>query len=801
MRLGGWKKWTLWTVVGLLSLLAAAAFGVWLFLRASLPQLDGTVRSVSMNGPVTVERDARGAPLIRGANRHDIAYVTGYIHAQERFFQMDLLRRSAAGELSELFGEKALPLDRTHRLHRFRARAERAINAMPPEDRQLLDRYVSGVNDGIGALDARPFEYALTGTRPRAWMAADSLLVAWAMFFDLQDNLERRELARGWLREHSTAEQLNFLLPESTRWDVPLDGAPAGAAAVPIPATAPEWWGMRAPAKHAGVFAFAAREYADAVGSNNFAIAGSRTSTGGAIVSNDMHLGINLPNTWYRLALQYPGEDGRDRRVVGLTLPGTPLVLVGSNGHIAWGFTNSYGDYLDLVAVESSPERPGQVRARDEWEDVSATEELILVKDAPPHRMIVRETSVGPLRVVGNRTFALHWTAHAPNALNFNAQWLEAIETVEGALAVANTMGVPAQNFVVGDSSGSIGWTIAGALPRRGQYGIGSTFPLAAGDPHIWQGTLEPAEYPRIVDPAAGQISTANSRQLAGPGSELIGDGGFDLGARHSQLRSSLLALGAKADTGSAYGVMLDDRALYLAAWRERALRALDGDALRRHPHRAQLKAILKSGWTGRASTDSVAYRLTREYMWAVHALLFDGVDAELARLEQKAGVTAANPRWGAVAARLLDEQPAGWLPPGYASWQEFSLAALDKVIRDRLTSGKTLASATWGERNTLAIAHPISGALPQLRPWLAVPADQLPGDGNMPRVAGPKFGQSERFTVTPGKEEQGVFSMPGGQSGHPLSPYFLSGHRDWAQGKSVPLLPGPARHTLTFTR
>ncbi|MFD2365942.1 penicillin acylase family protein [Pseudoduganella sp. GCM10020061] len=800
MRLARWNKWALWTGVALLSLLVVAVAGAWMFLRASLPQLDGTVRSLNMTGTVTVARDAHGAPVIRGANRHDIAYVTGYIHAQERFFQMDLLRRSAAGELAELFGEKALPLDRVHRLHRFRARAERTIAAMPPEDRQLLDRYVSGVNDGINALGARPFEYALTGTRPRAWMAADSLLVAWAMFFDLQDNLERRELARGWLREHSTAEQLDFLLPQATQWDSPLDGEAPGDAA-PIPAAAPGWWGKRPPPDHKGVFALAASEYADSVGSNNFAIAGGRSKTGGAIVSNDMHLGINLPNTWYRVALQYPDADGNARRVVGLTLPGTPLVLVGSNGHIAWGFTNSYGDYLDLIAVETSPEQPGRVRARAEWEEVTATEELIMVKGAAPHRMVVRETPVGPLRVIGNKTYALHWTAHAPNALNFNAQWLEAIETVEGALAVANTMGVPAQNFVVGDRNGSIGWTIAGALPRRPQYGIGSTFPLAAGDPHIWDGTLDPAEYPRVVDPLAGQVSTANSRQLAGAGAELIGDGGFDLGARQSQLRNSLLALGAQVDTGKAYGVMLDDRALYLAPWRERALRALDSDARRLHPHRDLLHTLLKKGWTGRASTDSVAYRLTREYMWAVHALLFDGVNAELGKLDEKANINVANPRWSVVVARLLDEQPPGWLPPGYPSWKEFSLAALDKVIRDRLTTGKTLDSATWGERNTLSIAHPISGALPQLRPWLAAPADQLPGDGHMPRVAGPKFGQSERFTVTPGKEEQGVFSMPGGQSGHPLSPYFLSGHRDWAQGRSVPLLPGPAVHTLTFTR
>lgn len=796
----GWKKWTLRLALALLVLLALAVGGGWWFLRASLPQLDGRVQVTGLNGDVTVERDAHGVPLIRGANRHDLAYVTGYIHAQERFFQMDLLRRTAAGELSELFGAKALPADRRNRLHRFRARAERLIAGMPPEDRHLLDRYVSGVNDGLDALGARPFEYALTRTNPRTWMAADSLLVAWAMYLDLQASQEQRELARGWIREHSSAAQRDFLLPESTEWDATLDAAEAPLAAAPIPAIAPEWWGRQAPAKQSIVLAQAASEFTDAVGSNSFAIAGSRSATGGAIVANDMHLGINLPNTWYRLALQYPDLDGNLRRVVGLTLPGTPLVLVGSNGNIAWGFTNSYGDYMDLVAAETRADKPGMVRTGDTWEEVTDTEEVIFVNGGEPHRMIVRETSAGPLRAVGDALFAVHWTAHAPNALNFNAQWLEAIETVEGALAVANTMGVPAQNFVVGDKHGSIGWTIAGLLPRRSQYGSESTFPMAAGNPHMWQGMLEPGEIPRLVDPDAGQITTANSRQLAGPGAQLIGDGGFDLGARHRQLRNGLLALGAKADTQAAYGVMLDDRALYLAPWRDRALRVLDGDALRRHPHRAQLLRILKTGWTGRASTDSAAYRLTRDYMWAMYALLFDGANSELAKLDEKATVALANPRWSVVLARLMDEQPAGWLPARYSSWRELSLAALDKVIRERLETGKPLESATWGERNTATIAHPISMAVPQLRPWLAAPPDQLPGDGHMPRVAGPKFGQSERFTVTPGKEEQGVFSMPGGQSGHPLSPYFLSGHGDWAQGKALPLLPGPPRHTLTFT-
>src|SRR5206468_7770817 len=182
--------------------------GAWLFLRASLAQLDGKRQSPLVSSQVTVERDANGVPTISGASRHDLAYATGFVHAQERFFQMDLLRRSAAGELAELFGPKALPLDRTHRLHRFRARAAVILQRMGPQERAFIERYVAGVNDGLNALGARPFEYALTGTAPRPWTPADSLLVVWAMYFDLQGNQESRELARGWLAGHATPEQI-----------------------------------------------------------------------------------------------------------------------------------------------------------------------------------------------------------------------------------------------------------------------------------------------------------------------------------------------------------------------------------------------------------------------------------------------------------------------------------------------------------------------------------------------------------------------------------------------------------------
>jgi penicillin amidase len=802
-RLAVWSRRIVLGVVGLLVLALAAG---WLYLRGSLAQLDGTQKAAGLDGTATVARDAHGVPVISGSTRLDVAYATGFVHAQERYFQMDLLRRVAAGELAELFGTRALPLDKSHRLHRFRARAELALQTMPAADRALLDRYVAGVNAGLKGLSTQPFEYALVGSAPRAWSSADSLLVIWAMYFDLQGSQEPRELARGWFRDHSTAEQRAFLAPESSQWDAPLDADQVAAADAAIPATAPAWWGKpKAKAKADKAAAggpaepkVAAAESVNAafintVGSNNWAVAGSRSQDGGAIVSDDMHLGIQLPAIWYRAALQFPDAKGGQRRVVGVTLPGTPVVTVGSNGHVAWGFTNSYGDFLDLIALDTDPAKPGQVRTQAGWETPVVHEETILVKGAPAEKLAVRDTTLGPVREALGRSYAIHWTAHLPGAVNFAAHKLEAADTLDAVLALVPTLGIPAQNFVGGDDKGNTG--PAATYPA-------SSYPLTADDAAgIWTGWLAPADYPKVVNPGSGQLATANSRQLMGAGAELIGDGGFDLGARTHQVRDDLTALGAKTDVKKVYAITLDDRAVFLSGWRDRAIAALDAKAIAGNAQRTELLQQLKNSWSGRASVESVGYRITRAYMYALHDVLYGAANAELAEVDAKSSMAAVTSRWPVVVTRLLDEQPAGWLPPQYASWQALQLAALDRVAADLTKDGQALSAATWGQRNTANSAHPFAAVVPVFGKWLKVPADMLPGDAHMPRVSGPNFGQSERLTVSPGREEQGIFNMPGGQSGHPLSPYFLDGRADWISGKDTPLLPGPAAHTLTFEK
>jgi penicillin amidase len=779
----------------LLLLVVLAALGAWVYLRASLAQLDGERQVPGLSAAVTVERDAAGVPLISGSSRLDVAYATGFVHAQERYFQMDLLRRTAAGELAELFGPRALPLDRARRLHRFRARAERTLARLPAPERALLDRYVAGANDGYKALGAKPFEYALTGTEARPWTAADSLLVVWAMYIDLQAMQEGRDLARGWLREHSDAAQLAFLLPEASRWDATLDKG-AALAPAPIPERAPGWWGTALDTGRQ--VALRGADFVDSVGSNNWAVAGSRSSSGAAIVSDDMHLGLQLPNIWYRLALRFPDGKGGQRRVAGVSLPGAPpTVIAGSNGQVAWAFTNSYADLIDLVALERDPARAGQVRLPSGWETPQSHVELIAVKGAQAERFVVRDTSLGPIREAAGRLYAVRWVAHDDAAVNLNHLKFETVASVEEALEVAAIDGIPAQNIVVGDAAGSIGWTIAGTLPARSTAQFATTFPLSSETPS-WSGLLPAQRYPRIVNPADGQITTANSRQLMGEGAAVLGDGGFDLGARNRQIAEGLRALGGKVDVRQVFDVALDDRALFMAGWRERVLRVLDAQAVKGQPQRAEFRRLLEQSWDGHASVDSVGYRLARGYMWALHDLFYAGAGKAITALDPKAPI-AGTSRWPEVVARLLDARPSGWLPAGYADWRAVELAAVDRVIAELTRDGQVLADASWGARNTAEIAHPISLAAPALKPLLGAPADRLPGDANMPRVAGPKFGQSERMTVSPGREEEGLYNMPGGQSGHPLSPFFLAGHSEWVKAEPVPFLPGKPKYTLRF--
>jgi penicillin G amidase len=781
------KTWRFagWLMVIMLVLAAVVAIGGaagWLILRASLPILDGRVRGSGLSATVTVDRDDLGVPTISGIDRSDLAYATGFLHAQDRFFQMDLLRRAAAGELSELLGPAALDLDRRHRLHRFRNRALAAFAAAPADERRLVELYTRGVNDGLSALSIRPFEYLLLRMTPSSWRPEDSVLVAYAMYFDLQYRELDSIVSRAILRERMADDMFTFLLPNASHWDAPLDQVTSPTVDMPgLPTTKPTWLGPSAPQTE--------RPKGNAIaGSNSWAVAGRYSKRGAALMANDMHLGLRLPNVWYRLSLVYPDAGGNRRRVTGVTLPGAPAVIVGSNGRVAWGLTNSAGSYLDLVSLDADAMQSLRYEvANGRLEQAQRQVERIAVKGAPAVDLPVVETRWGPAIQVGKKVYAVHWVAHEPNAVNLHLLRMEDADNASAAMRVGQSSGIPTQNLVVADADGHIGWTLAGPLPRRAS--ASDDLPVDGQQYRSWSGYLAPEEYPAKLDPQLGRLWTANNRQLTGPDQDKIGGSAADMGARASQIRDDLLAR-EDFDERAMLAIQLDDRALWIEFWRRLLLDALDQAALAGHPQRAEFERLVAQ-WNGRADADAAGYALVRSFYWSMYEAWFGDLDAELQRTYRTASYRAASGRVEPVMEILA--QKRAWVPPGMADWQAFLLNRVDAVIGQATQNGASLAEVTWGGVNRAAIAHPMARLLPWLGGWLAAPADPLPGDIYMPRVQGPAFGASERIVVAPGHEDTGIFHMPGGQSGHPLSPFFLAGHEAWVRGESTPFLPGPA--------
>jgi len=774
--------------VGALTFLVITVAGLVLAGRGSLPQLDGHIAGHRVARPVTLERDALGTVTVAGSERTDLAYGLGFAHAQDRFFQMDLLRRVAAGELSALLGRGTLVIDRQHRLHRFRSVAERAVAALTAEQRAVLEAYAAGVNAGLGSLRVRPFEYLLLQAEPAPWRPEDSLLVVVAMFLQLQEPDGHSKIQRDLVFRSLPPAAARLVYAAAADWDSPLDGTTSDAPVLPTP----EEFDLRkvlVPGADEAVRHGRARPV---TGSNNWAVAGARTASGAALVANDMHLGLRVPNTWYHAELRLEGQ----HTITGVTLPGAPLVVAGSNGHLAWGFTNSYGDFQDVVIVIPDPLDAGRYQTADGSEPFSHALETIAIKGERAETLEVIGTRWGPVVAHDElgRALALEWTAHDPAAFNLNLIGLESATGVLGALDVAASAGIPVQNLVVGDETGRIGWTPAGEIPRH--RSAPSALPRLSTDPDAgFDGWLSASERPRIVDPSDGQIVTANARVIGGHSLALLGDGGYDRGARTRQIKEDLLRAGDRQRPADALAVQLDERALFLERWRGLLGKILDEDAIRQHPRRAEFAAAL-SRWSGHAAIDDPAYRLVRGFRSEVERRVFDALVAPAAARSSgfhfRVPSSFEGPLW-----LLVTTRPAHLLPPGYTDWEAFLLSAVDAEIAALDTECPVFNSCTWGKVNQVRIRHPLSPALPLLSRLLDIPTEMLPGDEDMPRPQGPAFGASERFAVSPGREAEAYLELPTGQSGHPLSPYFRVGHEAWARGEMAPFLPGATEHRL----
>ncbi len=782
------------SLAGIVTILA------YLLLRGSLPTLDGKLTLTELSTPAVIERDALGVVTITAGNRADLAYATGYAHGQDRFFQMDLERRAAAGELSALLGSTLLPLDKRFRRHNFRRVAAEVLASASPTERQIVDAYAAGVNAALRAMSVRPFEYLLLRTKPAPWAAEDCLLAAFSMYIDLNDSLGARELERARLHAALPQAVYDVLYPPGTEWDATLDNVDLSEAHAALP-DARILDLSKLDSTQTAEYSSDESAY---LGSNNWALAGWRTTNGAALAANDMHLGLRLPHIWYRTRLVVASDASKAARdLIGVTLPGLPILIAGSNRHIAWGFTNSYGDFDDLVVIETDAREPNRYRDDDRYREYSVRSERIEVRGGAAVDVEYRDTIWGPLldETLDGKPLAVAWTAQHPEATNFRQLDLEGASTANQAIEIATAIGIPAQNFVVADAEGHIGWTLIGKLPKRS--GIDGRFPACWGcSANLgWTGWISSADYPRIVDPANGQLWSANSRTLGGSGFDLIGDEGMDRGARATQIRDALLAL-QKATPADMLRIQLDDRALFLKRWRDLLVRMQDEAYLKGHNDRRVALRLVES-WSGAASVDDAGYRIVRAFRDRIQNDLFNDL---IVPAERKfPGVKfKPSPRFEDTAWRIVTSQPAHLLNPKYERWDLRILAALDRAIEQLRNecdvSDKTLSECTWGRRNTLNMEHPLASLLPLIGRNLRMPRDSLPGDNDMPRVQGAAFGASERFAVSPGHEAEGYFHMPGGQSGHPLSPFFNAGHEAWVNGQMTPFFPGEPRHRLELS-
>ena len=780
-------KFLAWIGFTLAAILLLIGLWAWFKLHGSLAILDGELELAGLEKTVTITRDGNGVPTLTAKNQLDLARAMGFTHAQERFIQMDGLRRLPAGELSAIFGRSLLRVDKRMRRHHLREIARNVYQRAPATHRRILEAYADGVNQGLERLKAPPFEYVLLRTQPQPWRPEDSALVIMAMALDLQDESGNYETALGSMRDTLPAALFEFLTPWGSEWDAPLMGGPM----LPIDIPGPDVIDLRAGKRAAPIEPPPNGEDLKP-GSNNWAVGGALTPYRSGMLANDMHLGLRVPQIWYRARLIWTDSSGVRWDTVGATLPGTPTLVVGSNGHIAWGFTNSYLDWSDVIILESPEGQPDHYLTPDGPKPIARVKTIIGIKGEKPVPYEFEETEWGPVirRDHLGRRLVVKWVMHDPNAVNFGLIEVNTTKTAETAMRLANRCGIPGQNFVVTDSQGHLGWTIAGLIPKR--VGFDGRFPTTWSDgSHSWDGWLSQDAYPSVYDPDSQRIWTANARVVSEAYLKVVGESGYALGARARQIRDRLMAGGPFREK-DLLNIQLDDEALFLERWRQVLLSRIQTS---QDPEEASLRELVEN-WGGHAKAGSAGYRLVRHFRANVCQVILKALTATTYNADPDFSYTDI-PQYEGLVWKILQERPSHLLPPAYPNWEDLLNVQVDRTIEEAIATSGSLKDHTWGRRNTLGMTHSLSGTLTMFAKYLDMPAQPLDGDSNMPRVQGRRFGASERMVVAPGHEDQGIFHMPGGQSAHPLSPFYKAGHRDWVEGNPSPLLPGAEKYRL----
>lgn len=785
--------------------------GGWWIVRRSLPQLDGTASLAGLRQEVTVDRDGWGVPRIRAGSLEDLLTAQGYVLAQDRLWQMDLLRRAAAGELSEIFGPMTLPLDRENRILGVRIAAERTAAEMNQEQRAMLEAYARGVNLYIGERrDRLPWEFRVLGYQPRPWTPTDSLLVGGYLWKELTSSW-RSELLRAEVTERVGAERARDLYETDSPLDHFVVGSTAAAggrvsrmgAAARVAGTCESSSGgarrqmsrpalagfadpeteRRAGPGLAGEALASLEQFGDEMrgmaGSNNWVIAGTHTYSGKPILANDTHLQLEVPSIWYLIHLTAPGWN-----VKGFTVPGAPLVIIGHNERIAWGFTNHGADVQDLYIETFNPENPEEYRVNGRWVKAERRKEPIRVKGRADHTLEVVVTRHGPIvhREAG-RGYALRWVATDPGGMAFGVPLLGRAQNWQEFRAALRNVPGPAQNAVYADVDGNIGYLVGARIPVR-KKGTGGVPVPGDADDYEWTGYIPFDELLQALNPEGGVIATANAR-VAGPGYRWHLTENWMPPYRTARIYT-LLAETKKHRPADSIRIQTDIVSLPHQMLVPPIIQARGTPRFNRADFRVRKLVRMLPEWDGRATAGSIQTAFLEYTRRALLANLLRPYLGEQTNRYQwwRANVFLEN---------VVRERPARWLPPNFSSYDELLIASAEEAVRkleaDNFALGyRNPANASewyWGRFIKLQMLHPLART-GFLRQHLSMAGIAQSGTGHTVKQTGRTFGPSMRLVADLANLDNSMMNITMGQSGQYLSRHFRDQFPEWYEGRGI---------------
>jgi penicillin amidase len=789
---------SLFAVIAILVIILAT--GIWWLAYRPLPQLNGIATLPGLQGEVTVERDNWGVPHIRANSVEDAVEAQGYVVAQDRLWQMDLLRRASRGQLSEILGPKTLMIDKDFRNLNFGRAAERDFQEMNSDSKKLLEAYARGVNRFIEQRrETLPMEFTLLKYKPQPWLPTDSLVLTGYMYRTLTDTRER-EIHRAVVAAKAGPELAKDLFNEESSMDHFVVGDPnvkdkanANADAddeeddedemdsedvLKASLVNPDLLESISKPDLTSLFAGQVEHWLRAgqhdirgtLGSNNWVVNGAHTATGKPLLANDTHLELTIPPIWYEIHMTAPGWN-----VKGITFPGAPLVIIGHNERIAWGFTNNGADVLDLYIETFNPANPDEYRVNGKWKKADVYDEIIKVKGAPDEHMRLVVTRHGPvLQNEGEKSYAMRWTALEPGGLANSYNWLGKARNWKQFREVMRQVWGPAQNAVYADVDGNIGYIMAARVPIR-KKGRGEIPVPGDTDEHEWTGYIPFEQLPQSFNPESGLIVTANAR-MAGPDYKpYLTDRWeepyrtariFDLLHDKHDLRPEDM-LRVQTDTYSFPHVFIGEQLVAAA----RITPPKDP--------RAQKLIQQAKDWNGIADVNSSVVTFLDAAMYRSLDLILEphlGQDTKLYSWRKLAFLQ-----------KVLTERPARWLPAEFKNYDELLSAAADRAVKrlEEETHHSDPDDWAWKRFNELEMLHPI-GREGILKKLLSKSGQAQSGTLFSPRAASHHHGPSERFVANLGDWDKSILLLPAGQSGQPGSEHYTDQFSYWFDGKPI---------------